>query len=511
MTRAALIEKKTAKSETKTWKMLIDGKTVAAAKGATREILNPATEEVLAAVFEADASDVDAAAQAAKRAFEDGRWSKKTPGERANALWKLSDLIEKHQKELAALERDNVGKPTKLVFDGDIPFAIDNLRFFAGAARVLEGRGSGEYAGGYTSFIRREPVGVVGLIAPWNYPFMMSVWKAAPALAAGNTVVLKPSELTPLTTLEFGRLCLEAGIPEGVVNVVTGAEEAGRAITTHPDVAMVSFTGDTETGRKILAQAASTIKRTQLELGGKAPFVVFEDADLAAAVQGAVAASTQNTGQDCTAATRIYVQEGAFRKFQGAFLSELAKVRVGDPNSLKTDMGPLVSAEQRARVEGFLKRAAKAGAKILSGGKRPAGLAKGFFFEPTAVGEADQRSEIVQKEVFGPVVVLLPFRTEEEAVAKANDVAYGLSGSVWTANVQRAFRVSAAMRCGTVWINDHLPICSEMPHGGYKQSGFGKDMSLYSLEEYTQIKHVIADTLGAVRKPWHYTAFGDPQ
>jgi len=509
MSRGATMEKKT-KAAVKTWQMLIGGKWLPARSGKTREIVNPATEGVLALAAEGGAADVEAAVKAAKAAFDDGRWSRKSPAERAAALWKLADLLAENTGALAALERDNVGKPEKLVFDGDIPFAIDNLRFFAGAARLLEGRGSAEYVPGYTSLIRREPLGVVGLIAPWNYPFMMTVWKAAPALAAGNTVVLKPSELTPLTTLEFGRLAQEAGIPDGVVNVVTGAEEAGKALCAHPDVAMISFTGDTETGKKILAQCAPTIKRTALELGGKAPFVVFEDADLEAAVQGAVVASTVNTGQDCTAATRLYVQQGVLKAFTDKFVKEIAKVRVGDPKTRKTDMGPLVSAEQRDRVEGFVKRAVSAGARILAGGKRPAGLSKGFFFEPTVLADAAQDSEIVQKEVFGPVVCLLSFKDEADAVAKANDTAYGLSGSVWTSNVQRALRVSGLLQCGTVWINDHLPITSEMPHGGYKQSGYGKDMSTFSFEEYTQVKHVIADLSGAAKKPWHYTAYGDP-
>ena len=470
------------------------------AKAKTRAVLNPATEEVLAEVPEGGAAEIDAAVRKAKAAYDDGRWSRKSPAERAGALWKFADLLQANADRIAALERDNVGKPAKLAFDGDIPFSIDNLRFFAGAARLLEGRGSAEYVPGYTSLIRREPLGVVGLIAPWNYPFMMTVWKAAPALAAGNTVVLKPSELTPLTTIEFGKLALEAGIPEGVVNVVTGAEEAGKALCAHPDVAMVSFTGDTETGRKILAQCAPTLKRTALELGGKAPFVVFEDADLEAAVQGAVVASTQNTGQDCTAATRIYVQQDVYKAFSERLVKEMGKIRVGDPTSRKTDMGPLISAEQRDRVEGFVKRAVAAGAKVLIGGKRGS-QPKGFFFEPTIIAGASQDSEIVQKEVFGPVVCLLTFKTEEEAVAKANGVAYGLSGSVWTSNVQRALRVSGLLQCGTVWINDHLPITSEMPHGGYKQSGYGKDMSAYSFEEYTQVKHVVADLSGAAKKP----------
>jgi betaine-aldehyde dehydrogenase len=378
-----------------------------------------------------------------------------------------------------------------------VPFAVDNLRFFAGACRAVEGVGSGEYAGGYTSVIRREPVGVVALVAPWNYPLMMAAWKLGPALAAGNTCVLKPSELTPLTTLELATLAAEAGIPEGALNVVTGAEETGKALTSHPDVRLISFTGDTETGKKIMGQAAATVKRLHFELGGKAPFVVFDDADLDAAVQGAVVAGFVNAGQDCTAATRFYVQKGSLKRFTDAFVAEVRKIRLGD------DMGPLISAEQRDRVEGFLR-----GAKPLTGGKRP--KRKGFWLEPAVIDNVSQSSPLVQKEIFGPVVCVLPFSDEPQAIALANDVPFGLAASVWTKDVQRAFRVSGALRFGTVWVNDHLPLCSEMPHGGFGQSGFGKDLSKYALEDYTVPKHVMFDTTGLARKPWHYTAYGDP-
>lgn len=508
MTQAAPTRPKTSgqslKSEPR--KMLIDGRW-AEGRGSIREVLDPATEEVLAKTYDATCPEIDEAVAAARRAFDSGVWSGKSPAERGAVLSRWAALIEENLPRLAALESANVGKPLKLARDGDVPFAVDNLRFFAAAARLPEAMAAGEYTGGYTSWLRREPVGVVALVAPWNYPLMMAVWKAGPALAAGNTAVLKPSELTPLTTLEIARLAVEAGVPAGVLNVVTGAEDAGRALTSHPQVRMISFTGDTETGKKIMAQAAPTVKRLHFELGGKAPFLVFEDADLDAAVQGAVVAGFVNGGQDCTAATRIYVQESVYKKFEKAFLKEVGKIRVGSPSDPKTDMGPLVSSEQRERVEGFLARLK--GGRVLAGGERPKALKQGYYFSPTVVGGAAQNSEIVQNEIFGPLVCLLPFKDEAEAVLLANDVEFGLAASAWTKNLQRGLRVSAALRFGTVWLNDHLPIVSEFPHGGFRQSGFGKDMSRYALEEFSVAKHVMADVTGAARKPWHYTAFGD--
>ncbi|WIG58532.1 MAG: 4-aminobutyraldehyde dehydrogenase [Ktedonobacterales bacterium] len=493
-------------------RVLLDGKLVEPAGKGHYTLTNPATGADADVVPECGVEDVTRAVAAAKAAFEDGRWSGIGPSARSAALYKLADTLEQHLDDLAAMESRNVGKPIKLAHDSDLPFAIDCLRFFAGAARTLDGRASHEYVPGYTSMIRREPIGVCGQLAPWNYPLMMAMWKIGPALAAGNTVVLKPAPETPLTTLALGVLAQEAGLPAGVLNIVTGGDDVGKALVAHPDVRLISLTGATETGKAITKAAADTLKRVHMELGGKAPFIVFNDADLEAAAQGAVVGGFVNTGQDCTAATRIYVQESVYDTFVKRLLELVGQIRVGDPASEKTDMGPLVSAAQLERVE-MLVNSAKGKGAFLTGGKRATvpGMENGFFYEPTIITRVADDAPVVTDEIFGPVIVVLPFSSEDEVIARANAVRYALAGSVWTGNTQRAMRTSAALQFGTVWVNDHLPLTGEMPHGGFKQSGFGKDMSLYAIDDYTQIKHVMFDNTGAQRKPWHYTIFGDAE
>ncbi|MDG5807435.1 gamma-aminobutyraldehyde dehydrogenase [Streptomyces ossamyceticus] len=486
----------------------IAGRLTTGTAGHTHTVVDPATGDEVLTYELAGTDDVDAAVAAARRAFPG--WAAATPGERSDALHRFAAVLADRAEEFARAESLQCGKPLKLTREFDVPGTIDNTAFFAGAARHLQGQSAGEYSGDHTSYVRREPIGVVGSIAPWNYPLQMAAWKILPAVAAGNTIVLKPAELTPLTSLLFAQAATDAGIPDGVINIVTGTGRvAGEHLVGHPDVAMTSFTGSTAVGKRVAEIATATVKRLHLELGGKAPFVVFDDADLDAAVHGAVAGALINTGQDCTAATRAYIQRPLYEAFVERTAALMETVRLGDPFAPGTDLGPLISHVQRDRVAGFVDRA-RGYARVVAGGEAPQGeLAKGAYYRPTLVADAAQDSEIVQSEIFGPVLVALPFDSDDEGIRLANDTPYGLAASAWTRDVYRAGRATREIKAGCVWVNDHIPIISEMPHGGYKASGFGKDMSAYSFEEYTQIKHVMFDNTAVARKDWHRTIFGD--
>jgi len=468
-------------------------------------VLDPSNGDVVATLQAAGPDDVEAAVTAARNAFP--AWSRATPGERSAVLTRFAALLEERAEEFAQLESRQAGKPIRLTREFDVPGTIDNAAFFAGAARNLEGKATAEYSPDHTSSIRREAIGVIGSIAPWNYPLQMAAWKILPAIAAGNTVVLKPAEITPLTSLLFARTASEAGLPDGVVNVLCGrGSTVGAQLLRHPDVDMLSFTGSTAVGRTVLEAAATTAKRVHLELGGKAPFVVFEDADLQAAIHGAVAGSIINSGQDCTAATRAIVHRSLYKDFVDGVAELYAKVRLGPTLDPQTDMGPLVSRQHCDKVAGMVERA-RSYARVIGGGIPDGDLEAGSYYRPALVADASPESEIVRDEVFGPVLAAMAFDSDDEGIRLANDTPYGLAASAWTRDVYRSLRATREIRSGCVWINDHIPIISEMPHGGMKESGFGKDMSTYSFDEYTTVKHVMYDLTGAQAKDWHRTVF----